>query len=124
MNEKILKGIEFGASAALSIGADFVITKAVTNLVKPETVPEKILTAIGTLGVELAVDYGIASIVHSALYPSDNCKYEKLAAETEEGFKVVGEFDQMVVDRYIKLDNKVDDLVKQMQNMGKTGGNS
>ena len=36
MNEKVYKGIELTAATVASIGVDFVVTKAVSNLVKPE----------------------------------------------------------------------------------------
>ena len=80
MNEKVYKGIELTAATVASIGVDFVVTKAVTNLVKPETIPEKILTTAGVLGINLAADYGLACMIHKMMYPNEDKKFEELAA--------------------------------------------
>lgn len=124
MNEKVYKGIELTAATVASIGVDYVVTKAITNIVKPETIPEKILTSAGILGINLAADYGICQLIHSMMYPSEVSKYEQLEAQNVEALQITGEFNQIIAEKTIIIKNEVDKLVKQMENMAKTGGNS
>lgn len=124
MNEKIYKGIELTAATVASIGVDYILTKAITNVVKPETIPEKIITGAGILGVNLAVDYGISQLIHSMMYPSEVSKYEQLEAQNVEALQITGEFNQIIAEKTILIENNVEKLIKQMENMTEIGGNS
>lgn len=124
MNEKLYKGIEITASTIASVGVDYVVTKAITNLVKPETVKDKILTSAGIIGINLAADYGICQLIHSMMYPSEVSRYEQLESDTVEILKTTAEFNQVMAEHSIRLDNKVDKVIKQIENMTKNGGNN
>ena len=117
MNEKIYKGIELSLATSLSIGADYVITKAITNLVKPETTCDKILTAVGTCGINLAVDFGIASLIHQAMYPSEVSKYEELEKANISALEVTGEFNKVLAEHTLKIENTAEDILKKMEEM-------
>lgn len=116
MNEKVYKGIELTITAVASIGVDYVVTKAVTNLVKPETIPEKILTTAGVLGINLAADYGIAKLVHETMYPSEAKKYESLCNDFVESVNTIGEFDEIMARNSIATANTVNDIYKKIVN--------
>ena len=91
MTEKTLNAIEIGAVTVLSAGVDFVVDKTITNAVKPKTIPEKILTGVGIVGVDLACDYGIYRFVHGLLHPSETAKYEMLVQENIKAIETCSE---------------------------------
>ena len=125
MNEKIYKGIELTAATVASIGVDYVVTKAVTNLVKPETIPEKILTTAGVLGINLAADYGLACMIHKMMYPNEDKKFEELATQATNAIELQGQFNEViaknsihtaktVTEIYTNIINKPEQIVKNI----------
>lgn len=116
MNEKVYKGIELTATTVASIGVDYVVTKAVTNLVKPETIPEKILTAAGVLGVNLAADYGIACMIHKIIYPNEDKQFEALATQTATAIEIQGQFNEVMARNSINTNKTVHEIYNEILN--------
>lgn len=116
MNEKVYKGIELTAATVASIGVDFVVTKAVTNLVKPETIPEKILTTAGVLGINLAADYGLACMIHKMMYPNEDKKFEELAAQATNAIEIQGQFNEVLAKNSINTNKTVHDIYNEILN--------
>lgn len=116
MNEKVYKGIELTAATVASIGVDFVVTKAVTNLVKPETIPEKILTTAGVLGINLAADYGLACMIHKMMYPNEDKKFEELAAQANTAIELQGQFNEVIAKNSINTNKTVHDIYNEIMN--------
>lgn len=116
MNEKVYKGIELTVATAASIGVDFVVTKAVTNLVKPETIPEKILTTAGVLGINLAADYGLACMIHKMMYPNEDKKFEELATQTASAIEIQGQFNEVLAKNSINTNKTVTDIYANIIN--------
>lgn len=114
MNEKVYKGIELTAATVASIGVDYVVTKAVTNLVKPETIPEKILTAAGVLGVNLAADYGIACMIHKIMYPNEDKQFETLATQTATAIEIQGQFNEVMARNSINTNKTVHEIYNEI----------
>lgn len=114
MNEKVYKGIELAATTVASIGVDFVVTKAVTNLVKPETIPEKILTTAGVLGINLAADYGLACMIHKIMYPNEDKQFEELATQATNAIIVQGQFNEVVARNSINTNKTVHDIYNEI----------
>lgn len=114
MNEKVYKGIELTAATVASIGVDFVVTKAVTNLVKPETIPEKILTTAGVLGINLAADYGLACMIHKMMYPNEDKKFEELATQTASAIEIQGQFNEVLAKNSINTNKTVHDIYNEI----------
>lgn len=116
MNEKVYKGIELTAATVASIGVDYVVTKAVTNLVKPETIPEKILTTAGVLGINLAADYGLACMIHKMMYPNEDRKFEELAAQANTAIELQGQFNEVIAKNSINTNKTVHDIYNEILN--------
>lgn len=116
MNEKVYKGIELTAATVASIGVDFVVTKAVTNLVKPETIPEKILTTAGVLGINLAANYGLCTMIHKMMYPNEDKKFEALAAQSAEAIEIQGQFNEVLAKNSINTNKTVHDIYNEILN--------
>ena len=116
MNEKVYKGIELTVATAASIGVDFVVTKAVTNLVKPETIPEKILTTAGVLGINLAADYGLACMIHKMMYPNEDKKFEELAAQFASAIEIQGQFNEVLAKNSINTNKTVHEIYNEILN--------
>lgn len=116
MNEKVYKGIELTATTVASIGVDFVVTKAVTNLVKPETIPEKILTTAGVLGINLAADYGLACMIHKMMYPNEDKKFEELAAQATNTIEIQGQFNEVLAKNSINTNKTVHEIYNEILN--------
>lgn len=116
MNEKVYKGIELTAATVASIGVDFVVTKAVTNLVKPETIPEKILTTAGVLGINLAADYGLACMIHKMMYPNEDKKFEELAAQATNAIEIQGQFNEVLAKNSINTNKTVHEIYNEILN--------
>lgn len=116
MNEKVYKGIELTAATVASIGVDFVVTKAVTNLVKPETIPEKILTTAGVLGINLAADYGLACMIHKMMYPNEDKQFEELATQTASAIEIQGQFNEALAKNNINTNKTVHDIYNKIMN--------
>jgi hypothetical protein len=116
MNEKVYKGIELTAATVASIGVDFIVTKAVTNLVKPETIPEKILTAAGVLGINLAVDCGISTLLHNMMYPNEDKKFEELAAQATSAIEIQGQFNEVLAKNSINTNKTVHEIYNEILN--------
>ena len=116
MNEKVYKGIELTAATVASIGVDFVVTKAVTNLVKPETIPEKILTTAGVLGINLAADYGLACMIHKMMYPNEDKKFEELATQATNAIVVQGQFNEVLAKNSINTNKTVHEIYNEILN--------
>lgn len=116
MNEKVYKGIELTAATVASIGVDFVVTKAVTNLVKPETIPEKILTTAGVLGINLAADYGLACMIHKMMYPNEDKKFEELAAQATSAIEIQGQFNEVLAKNSINTNKTVHEIYNEILN--------
>ena len=116
MNEKVYKGIELTVATAASIGVDFVVTKAVTNLVKPETIPEKILTTAGVLGINLAADYGLACMIHKMMYPNEDKKFEELATQTASAIEIQGQFNEVLAKNSINTNKTVHEIYNEILN--------
>ena len=116
MNEKVYKGIELTATTVASIGVDFVVTKAITNLVKPETIPEKILTTAGVLGINLAADYGLACMIHKMMYPNEDKKFEELAAQSASAIEIQGQFNEVLAKNSINTNKTVHDIYNGIMN--------
>ena len=114
MNEKVYKGIELTAATVASIGVDFVVTKAVTNLVKPETIPEKILTTAGVLGINLAADYGLACMIHKMMYPNEDKKFEELATQTASAIEIQGQFNEVLAKNSINTNKTVHEIYNEI----------
>lgn len=114
MNEKVYKGIELTATTVASIGVDFVVTKAITNLVKPETIPEKILTTAGVLGINLAADYGLACMIHKMMYPNEDKKFEALATQTASAIEIQGQFNEVLAKNSINTNKTVHDIYNEI----------
>lgn len=114
MNEKVYKGIELAATTVASIGVDFVVTKAVTNLVKPETIPEKILTTAGVLGINLAADYGLACMIHKMMYPNEDKKFEELAAQATSAIEIQGQFNEVLAKNSINTNKTVHEIYNEI----------
>lgn len=114
MTEKTLNAIEMGAVTVLSAGVDFVVDKTITNAVKPKTIPEKILTGVGIVGVDLACDYGIYRFVHGLLHPSETAKYEMLVQENIKAIETCSEVSKVMAEHEIKVENAVGDIYKKM----------
>lgn len=114
MNEKVYKGIELTVATAASIGVDFVVTKAVTNLVKPETIPEKILTTAGVLGINLAADYGLACMIHKMMYPNEDKKFEELAAQATSAIEIQGQFNEVLAKNSINTNKTVHEIYNEI----------
>lgn len=116
MNEKVYKGIELTAATVASIGVDYVVTKAVTNLVKPETIPEKILTTAGVLGINLAADYGLACMIHKMMYPNEDRKFEELATQANTAIELQGQFNEVIAKNSINTNKTVHDIYNEILN--------
>lgn len=114
MNEKVYKGIELTATTVASIGVDFVVTKAITNLVKPETIPEKILTTAGVLGINLAADYGLACMIHKMMYPNKDKQFEELATQATNAVMVQGQFNEVLAKNSINTNKTVHDIYNEI----------
>ena len=116
MNEKVYKGIELTAATVASIGVDYVVTKAVTNLVKPETIPEKILTTAGVLGINLAADYGVACMIHKIMYPNEDKKFEELATQATNAIELQGQFNEIIAKNSISTNKTVTEIYTSIIN--------
>lgn len=114
MTEKTLNAIELGVTTVLSIGVDYAVDKTIKKLVNPQSVPEKILTGIGSLGVSCAANYGIYNVVHGALHPNEVQKYENLVKEVEEVVKVDTEVAATMAQIECRVENKVDEVYKKI----------
>ncbi len=114
MNEKVYKGIELTAATVASIGVDYVVTKAVTNLVKPETIPEKILTTAGVLGINLAADYGLACMIHKMMYPNEDKKFEELATQAASAIEIQGQFNEVLAKNSINTNKTVHEIYNEI----------
>ena len=114
MTEKTLNGIELGITAALSVGLDFVIGKTITKAVDPQTIPEKIVTGIGILGVDIACYYGTYKVVHGMLHPNENRKYEELVDEYAKAVTFNSEVAKVMAEHQVKVENSVDDIYKKI----------
>ena len=102
------------AATVASIGVDFVVTKAVTNLVKPETIPEKILTTAGVLGINLAADYGLACMIHKMMYPNEDKKFEELATQSASAIEIQGQFNEVLAKNSINTNKTVHDIYNEI----------
>lgn len=114
MTEKTLNAIELGVTTVLSIGVDYAVDKTIKKLVNPQSVPEKILTGIGSLGVSCAANYGMYKIVHGVLHPNEEQRYEALVKEVEEVVKVDTEVAVTMAEIECRVENKVDEIFKQI----------
>ena len=114
MTEKTLNGIELGVTSVLSVGLDFVIGKTITKAVNPQTIPEKIVTGIGILGVDIACYYGVYNAVHGMLHPNENRKYEELVDEYTKAVTFNSEVAKVMAEHQVKVENSVDDIYKKI----------
>lgn len=114
MTEKTLNAIEIGATTALSIGVDFAVNKAIEKVVNPQSIPEKILTGMGGLGVSCAANYGLYKLVHGILHPEEAHTYEALVNECMECVKTNTEVSTIMAQIECRIENKVDDLYKKI----------
>lgn len=114
MTEKTLNAIELGTVTLLSAGVDYVVDKTITNTVKPKTIPEKILTGVGILGVDLACDYGIYRFVHGLLHPSEIQKYEMLVQENIKAIETCSEVSKVMAQHEVRIEDAVGDIYKKM----------
>lgn len=114
MTEKTLNGIELGITAALSVGLDFVINKTIAKAVDPQTIPEKIVTGIGIVGVDIACYYGVYKAVHGMLHPNENRKYEELVDEYVKTVGFNSEVAKVMAEHQVKIENSVDDIYKKI----------
>lgn len=121
MTQKTLNGIELGVVTLLSAGVDYVVDKTIINAVKPKTIPEKILTGVGIVGVDLACDYGIYRFVHGLLYPSDAKKYEMLVRENIKAIETCNEVSKVMAEYEVKVYDAVGDIYRNMME-GTTNG--
>ena len=118
MTEKTLNGIELGVTAALSVGLDFVIDKTITKMIDPQTIPEKIITGVGVVGVDIACNYGVYKVIHGMLHPNENRKYEALIDEYVKAVGFNSEVAKIMAEHQVKIENSVDDIYKKI--MGET----
>lgn len=114
MTEKTLNGIELGISTVLSIGVDYAVDKAITKAVNPQTIPEKILTGIGIVGVDIACNYGIYKVIHGFAHPNENRKYEELVDEYVKAVGFNSEVAKIMAEHQVKIENSVDDIYKKI----------
>lgn len=114
MTEKTLNAIELGVTTVLSIGVDYAVDKTIKKLVNPQSVPEKILTGIGSLGVSCATNYGMYKIVHGVLHPYEEQRYENLVSEVEECIKVDTEVAATLAQIDCRVENKVNDIYNKI----------
>lgn len=121
MTEKTLNAIEIGAVTVLSAGVDFVVDKTITNVVKPKTIPEKILTGVGIVGVDLACDYGIYKMVHGLLHPNETQKYEMLVQENIKAIETCSEVSKVMTQYEVKVYDAVGDIYNKIME-GKVDG--
>lgn len=117
MNTNVYKGIEIGACCLLSGGVNFVVEKTAKSVINPKTIPEKIITELGILGIDIAADYVICTAIHNMMYPSEVSKYEQLETENLKAIEISGEFNEVIAGQTIKIDNKVDDILKEMKQL-------
>jgi len=121
MTEKVYNMIEGCTSAILSVGIDYVLNKTIKNVIKPKTIPERIITEIGILGVNMACNYGVYKTVHAIIHPNENKQYEMLVEENIKVIKTCTEVSKVMAEHEIKVENKVDDIYNQIME-GKIDG--
>ena len=114
MTEKTYRGIESAVTALASVGVDYVVNKTITNLVKPEKLSEKLITGVGVLGVDVAINYGIHKLVHSIMYPSEIQMYKSLVEENIKALESYNEVQKVMAEHEIKIENSVDDIYKKI----------
>ena len=114
MTEKTYKGIEAGIVTALGTGVNFVVDKAIIKAVDPQTIPEKIMTGVGIVAVDLAVDYGICKMVHSLMYPNEIKKYEMLVEENIKAIQTNSELAKVMTEHEVKVENAVEDIYRKI----------
>ena len=114
MTEKTLQKIELGATGLLSIGVDYVVNKTITNLVKPEKLHEKLITGVGIVGIDIAIDCGIQKMVHSILYPSEMQLYKSLVDENIKALESYNEVQKVMAEHEVKIENSVNDIYNQI----------
>ena len=114
MTEKTLNAIELGVTTVLSIGVDYAVDKTMKKLVNPQSIPEKILTGVGTLGVSCAANYGVYKVVHGMLHPNKEQRYEQLVHAYEDMANADIEAAVTMATIECRIENKVDELYKQI----------
>lgn len=69
-------------TCALGTGAAFIIDKAVKKIFTPSTIPEKILTVLGTAALGAAVSGATNTMIHECCHPFERSKKEGLMNNT------------------------------------------
>ena len=114
MTEKVYNMIEGCTSAIFSVGIDYVLNKTIKNIVNPKTIPERIITEIGILGVDMACNYGVYKTIHAIMHPDENKKYEMLVEENIKAIKTCSEVSKVMAEHEIKIEDTVNDIYRKM----------
>lgn len=121
MTEKTARNIGFGVSAVLSIGVDYAVDKAITKAVNPKTIPEKVLTGIGVIGVNAACNYAIWKSIESVLLPSESAKYEMLVNENISAINANSEVMKVMAEHTVQIEDAVGEVYRKIME-GKVNG--
>ena len=76
--DKIGDVLETVISGAFGIGSSFIVDKAIKKVYTPETLPEKILTYLGTAAIGAAVSGASINLVHDMCHPTERAKKQAL----------------------------------------------
>ena len=76
--DKIGDILESVISIALGAGSSFIVDKAVKKIYTPETLPEKILTFLGTAAIGAAVGGASNNLVHTCCHPFEQSKKQAI----------------------------------------------
>lgn len=117
MTEKTYNGIETAITVVVSTGVDWVVNKTVDNFYKPEKLPEKILAGIGKFGVSMACNYGVYKVVHGMMHPYEDQQLPALVQQYNDAVKFNSEVATIMAQHQVKVENAVDDILKQMEGM-------
>ena len=114
MTEKVYNMIEGCTSAIFSVGIDYILNKTIKSTINPKTIPERIITEIGILGINMACNYGVYKTVHAIMHPNESKQYEILVKENIKTIETCSEVAKVMAEHQIKIENSVDDIYKKI----------
>lgn len=114
MTEKVYNMIEGCTSAIFSVGIDYILNKTIKNMINPKTIPERIITEIGILGIDMACNYGVYKTVHAIMHPNESKQYEILVEENIKAIETCSEVSKVMAEHEIKVENTVNGIYKKM----------
>ena len=117
MTEKTYNMIEMGVVSVLSAGVDYVVDKTIKKAINPQKVPEKILTGVGILGVDLACNYGIYKMVDGVMKPNKEDTYKILVQTNIDAINGNIETARVMAEHEVAVENAVNEVLDKVNSM-------